>query len=96
MTGLLNSVAVRTFGITIGLSLGALLIIVAMHVAARYAPAGLPVADVHNWFRVDLLIIGNAALGGVIADAFRWAVGICWRSWKRNTPVTLCSARSES
>ena len=78
VTRVLKPVEVKSFGVTIGLTLGAVLVILAMHVAAQFGAAGTPAPGVENWYRVDLLILGNAALGGLLADGARLAVAACW------------------
>lgn len=78
---------------TLGLTFGALLVIAGMHIASQVAPPGSPFRGVESWVLVDLQILGNAAAGGVIADAFRWVAGTIWQSCRRTTPTTLFASR---
>lgn len=93
MTNTSNSVALKTLGITIGLTLGAVLIVAAMHFASLFMPPGSPLQGGENRIIADLQILGIAAFGGAIADAFRCGASIFWRSWRRTTPVTFFASR---
>jgi len=84
----------QAFGVTIALSLGAILIIAIMHASGQFAAGEAAASGLTDWFHVDLLILGNAALGGLLADACRWAFAACWKSWRRKTPTRSFTSRT--
>jgi len=78
MTKAFQSVGVRALGVSIAFISGALLIVIVLSALAVFAPANDPMGNLQSWSRVDLQLLGYAALGGLIVDAVRGAAAACW------------------
>ena len=56
------------------------MVVTTLYVLARLAPVDATVREVADWYRVDLLIVGTAALAGLLADSTRALAAILWHS----------------
>ena len=72
--------AARGLAVTLALTAGALVIATTLYFLARLAPVDAAVRDVADWYRVDLLIVGTAALAGLLADSTRALAAILWHA----------------
>jgi hypothetical protein len=70
----------RGLAVTVALTAGALATIATLYVLARVAPDGATLREVADWYRVDVLIVGTAALAGLVADSLRWIAAIVWQA----------------
>ena len=79
MLDIFKSVA-RALAVTLALTAGALVIVTTLYVLVRFAAVDATVREVADWYRVDLLIVGTAALAGLLADSARALAAILWHT----------------